>query len=97
MKYEYHGREILERAAEVERKECPYEYETAGVEYNDLIKYFEFDDFGINIAIMLPNRLKQLSVDGYLRQVSAPGAASNANYRLTNLGWQSVDADPPDG
>jgi hypothetical protein len=96
MKDEYHDREILERAAEVEAEQWPYEYNTAGVEYDDVTEYFEFDDFGINTDIMIPNRLKQLSVDGYLNQVSAPRAASNASYRLTNLGWQTVDADPPD-
>lgn len=80
---EYPDQEILERAAEAEKSQHPYHYEVNGVEYDDLIEYFQVEDFGVSPTIMIPNRLKQLSDHGYLRQVCRPGSSANAAYRLT--------------
>jgi hypothetical protein len=84
---EYPDQEILERAAEVEKHQRPYDYDVAGVEYDDLIEYFDVDDFGVSPTIMVPNRLKQLSEHGYLRQAYQGGSSANVAYRLTQRGW----------
>ena len=96
LKSEYHDKEILERAAEVEKSQRPYDYGVSGIEYEDLMEYFDFEDFGSPPIIMIPNRLKQLNNNGYLKQVFPNRAAANAAYRLTSHGWNIVDVDPPD-
>jgi len=83
MKPEYHDREILERVAEVEAESRPFEYETAGVGYEAVIDDFSYKDFDNPPIIMLPNRLKQLSENGYLTQVYTNRSSANAAYRLT--------------
>ena len=96
LKSEYHDREILERAAEVEKRQRPYDYDVSGIEYDDLIEYFDFEDFDTPLIIMIPNRLNQLNKKGYLKQVYLNRSSANATYRLTSHGWNIVDIDPPD-
>lgn len=97
LKTEYHDREILERVAEVEAEQRPFEYETAGVGYEAIIDDFSYEDFDNPPMIMLPNRLKQLNDNGYLTQVYPNRSSANAAYRLTNHGWNVVDIAEPDG
>lgn len=97
LKPEYNDREILESVAEVEAEERPFEYGTAGVEGEDIVDRFGFEDFDTPPWIMIPNRLRWLAEGGYLTQVRAPGGAANAAYRLTNHGWNIVDVQEPTG
>jgi hypothetical protein len=90
---EYPDRKILEKAAEAEKSQRPYEYDVSGVEYDDIIEFFEFDDFGTSPMIMVPNRLKHLSRQEYLEQVFPNRSEANAAYRLTQKGWDVVDVD----
>lgn len=96
LKKEYHDKEILERAAEVEKSQLPYDHDVSGIEYEDLMEYFDFEDFDSPPMVMIPNRLKQLNNNGYLDQVYPNGSSANATYRLTSHGWNIVDVDPPD-
>lgn len=66
LKPEYHDREILEEVAAVEVAERPYEYEVAGVEWEDIEDAFAYEDFGTHPMSILPKRLKDLSEEGYL-------------------------------
>jgi len=95
LKPEYHDREILERVAEIERNSRPFEYSTSGVTYEDLMEFFEYDDFGNPPLIMLPNRLKYMSNNGYLNQVYSSGSSANATYRLAEPSWSIVDTSHP--
>ena len=93
---EYPDREILEKAAEAEKRQQPYEHEVSGVEYDDIVEYFDVDDFGVSPTIMVPNRLKRLSENGYLEQVYPNRSSANAAYRLTQKGWDTVGVESPD-
>ena len=95
LKDEYNDRDILERVAEMERENRPFEYQTEGVVYEDLMEFFEYDDFGNPPLIMLPNRLKYLSENGYLNQVYSSGSSANATYRMAEPSWKIVDAERP--
>jgi hypothetical protein len=89
-------RKIIEKAAEVEKEQRPYDYEVSGVEYADLTEYFEVEDFGVHPTIRLPLLLKNLAEEGYLRQVYPSGSSANAAYRLSETGWNIVDLTPPE-
>jgi hypothetical protein len=97
LKPEYNDREILERAAEAEVENRPFNYSSEGVEYEHIIDHFEYEDFDNHPMIMIPNRLKQLSKEGYLKQVHKNRSNTNADYRLSNRGWEVVDTSEPDG
>jgi len=94
---EYHDREILEHVAEEEAERRPFEYTSAGIGYEALVDDFDYEDFDHHPMFMLPNRLKQLSENGYLEQVSQNRSSTNAAYRLTDHGWDIVDVVEPDG
>lgn len=89
-------RKILERAAEVEKDQRPYDYEVSGVEYEDLTEYFEVEDFGVNPVLRLPLLLKDLKDQGYFERVYPSGSSANAAYRLTKKGWRTVDTSSPE-
>jgi len=95
LKKEYHDKEILNRVAQVETEKRPFEFDVSGVEYGDLLEYFEYDDFGNPPMIMIPNRLKYLSDNGYLEQVYPNRSSANATYRLAKTSWKLVDVDKP--
>lgn len=96
LKPEYNDKEILEKVAEVEAEKHPYEYDVAGVEWVDIGEYFTLEDFGTPPTFILPNRLKQLAENDYLKQVYPGGASANATYRLTRHGWSIVDQEKPE-
>ena len=96
MEPEYNDQEILERIAEVEAEERPFQYEVAGVEWDDIEEFFEYDDFGTRPVFMIPNRMNELKKNGYLKQVYPSGSSANASYRLTRHGWNAVDTSEPD-
>ena len=96
LKNEYHDRERVERVAEKEIEKRPFEYRTSGVVYEDLMEFFDYDDFGNPPQIMLPNRLKYLSENGYLNQVYSSGSSANATYRLAQPSWKIVDGTRPE-
>lgn len=95
LKSEYNDREILERVAEAEIDERPFEYEVSGVEAEDIGEYFDHSDFDSHPMIMVPNRLHWLSEAGYLEKVYSNRSSANATYRLTNQGWSIVDTVKP--
>lgn len=95
-KAEYNDFEILELVASVEKRERPFKHSVSGVEYDDLVDDFEYEDFDMHPTIMIPNRLKYLSESGYLEQVYPGGSSANAAYRLSEAGWETVDASRPD-
>ena len=96
LKSEYNDRDILERIAEIEAEKQPFEYDVAGVEWTHVKDHFTYEDFGNPPTIMLPNRMKQLERNGYLKQVYPNRSSANATYRLTNHGWNIVDQEEPD-
>lgn len=96
LKQRYNDGEVLERIANEETAQRPFNYETAGVEAEDIIDAFEYDDFDDPPMIMVPNRLHHLSEGGYLRKVSTNRSSSNASYRLTRQGWTVVDLEEPE-
>lgn len=93
---EYPDEEILDRAAEAEKGQRPYDSRVEGVEFDDLIEYFEVEDFGVSPTIMVPNRLRRLFEHGYLKQAYEGGDNTNVAYRLTQQGWEAVDTEPPE-
>lgn len=74
----------------------PFEYEIAGIEAEDIVDEFEFDDFDSHPIIMVSNRMHHLSEARYLNKVYPHRSSANAAYRLTRQGWDVVGRDEPE-
>jgi len=88
---EYIDKEILERVAEIEKQQRPYPSDVEGVGYSDIIElYGRLEAFDAPPMVMIPDRLDDLSGEGYLRQVSSDQSVTTVAYRLTQRGWRTV-------
>ena len=96
LKQEYNDDEVLERVAEKEAEQRPYNYEVAGVEAEDIVGAFDLDDFDSHPMVMVPNRMHHLSEAGYLEKVYPNRSSANAAYRITRRGWTIADLDEPE-